>query len=157
MKYTIEDHERAERAVEALFREVAARYDHAAVDTNLPGGPNEEPCLVRLSCSVADTTKVEAIADADMVNLYLGEATWLELVPRRGQPGSISDTVRDVVEAAVAGRFEERVREAKGQVIGSRSTFHLSTGKRFVVVGHNLGANVLFSGRRRTIRYQPYE
>jgi hypothetical protein len=154
MKYTEADHERAERAVEALFREVAARYDHASVQTNLPDPTTHH--VLRLSCSSPGTTKVEAIAGADQVDLYLGEATWLELRPRKREPGSISDAIRQVVEAAVLGRFEERIREAKGQVIGSRSTFQLPSGKRIVSRGHYVGANVLFGGRRRTVRYEPY-
>jgi hypothetical protein len=155
MKYTEEDHEAARRAVEELFREVASRFAHATVRTDLPG-PMGIPSILELSCSLPRTTHVRALPGADQVDLYMGEATWLELRPSRKEPARLMDSIRAVVEAAVAGRFEERVREARGKIIGSKSTIHLLSGRRFVCHGSNLGSNVLFAGHRRTIRYEPY-
>jgi hypothetical protein len=153
--YTQEEHEQAHRAVEELFREVAARFSHATVRTDLPG-PMGMPVILGLSCSLPGTAEIRARAGADQVDLYLGEAAWFELRPNRKRPGAIIETIRDAVDAVVAGRFEERIREARGQVIGSRSTVHLLSGKRMVTSGHNAGANVLFTGHRRTIRYEPF-
>jgi hypothetical protein len=150
-----EDHEATRRAVERLFRDVAARFAHATVHTDLPGPPGGKG-LMELSCSLPGTTHVRALAGADQVDLYLGQATWLELQPSRRNPGKLLESIRGVVEAVVTGRFEERLREHHGRVIGARSTLNRPDRRPIVWRYSNLGSNALFRGRRRTVRYEPY-
>jgi hypothetical protein len=109
MSYTQEQHEASRRSIERLFRDVAARFQHATVRTDLPG-PTGRPGLIELSCSVPGTSHVRALPGADQIDLYLGEKTWLELRPSRRRPGKILDSVRKVVESVVTGTFKERVR-----------------------------------------------
>jgi len=154
MKYSSEEHEATRRSVEELFREVASRFPHATVRTDVPG-PGREG-LIELSCSLPGTTHVRALPGADQIDLYLGEATWLELMPSRRKPGKLLDSVREVVEAVVAGRFEERVREVRGKTIGAKSTVHRPDRKAIVWRYTRLSSNALFRGNRRTIRYKPY-
>jgi hypothetical protein len=108
MEYTQEEHEAMRRAVEVLFREVASRFPHATVRTDLPG-PSGRPGVLELSCSWPGTARVRALAGADQVDLYLGQAKRLELLPSRRKPGQLIDSIRDRVEAVVAGRFKERL------------------------------------------------
>jgi hypothetical protein len=155
MKYAPEEHELMRREVERLFREVASRFDHASVLTDLPKPPGGEG-MMELSCSLPGTSRVSALAGADQVDLYLGKATRLEFFPSRRKPGRLLDSVREVVESVVAGRFEERVREYDGKVIAARSTLNRLDRRPIVWRYSSLSSNALFGGHRRTIRYQPY-
>jgi hypothetical protein len=106
-QYTDEDHEAARRAVEGLFREVASRFPHAHVRTDLPG-PGGRPVILELSCSHPGTARVRALAGADQVDLYLGETKWLEF-PSRRNPHKMLASVRNATEKVVTGNFRERV------------------------------------------------
>ena len=108
MAYSEEQHEAVRRSVEQLFRDVAARFQHAAVRTDLPG-PNELPGLLELSCSLPGTAHVRALPGADRIDLYVGEKTWIELMPSRGHPEKLLAAVEEILESVVAGRFGERV------------------------------------------------
>ena len=107
-KYTAKDHAAARQAVEDLFREVASRFAHARVRTDLPG-PGGRPGILELSCSLPGTARVRALAGADQVDLYLGEAKWLEIFPSRRNPDKMLASVRKAVETVVAGNFKERL------------------------------------------------
>jgi len=80
----------------------------------------------------------------------------LELQPRRRKRGKLIDSVHKVVEAVVAGRFEERLREVDGKVIGAKSTLEPPGAPRIVCRYSNLGSKAVFRGERRTVRYSPY-
>ena len=152
MKYTREQHEAARQSVERLFRDVAARFPHAAVRTDLRG-PLGVPELLELSCSLPGTTHVRALAGADQIDIYLGRTTWLEFLPSRRKPGQLLDSVRRVVESVVAGRFEEKFCELRGKVIASRYIFHRSDRR---AVWRSRVRPIFLPGRRRTVRYKPY-
>jgi hypothetical protein len=153
MTYTLEEHEAARHSVERLFRDVAARFSHAAVRTDLPGPPGGPPELLELSCSLPGTTHVRTIAGADQIDVYLGKTAWLEFLPSRRKPEKLLDSVRRVVEAVVAGRFEEKFCERKGKVIASRYVFHRSDRR----AAWRLHVRPIFlPGHRRTVRYKPY-
>jgi hypothetical protein len=62
LKYTQEQHEAVRGSVEKLFRQVAARYEHATVRNDPPGGPAQRPGMLELSCSLPGTTHVRALA-----------------------------------------------------------------------------------------------
>jgi hypothetical protein len=153
VNYTEEEHEAMRQAVDRLFREVASRFPHAAVRTNVPG-PGGAEGLIELSCSLPETMRLAALAGADQVDLYLGRAIWYEFVTsRRRTSGQVLDAVRGKVEAAVAGRFEEKVCERGVRVVASRHVLH-RPGR---ASAWPLRLRPIFLlGRRRTISYRPY-
>jgi len=109
---------------------------------------------MELTCSLLETRRVAALAGAETINLYLRERIWLELpiTPKRSASG-VLDEVRSNVEAAVAGRFEEKLCVWKGKVVASRYVLH-SSGDRSQ---WPLRLRPIFMpGRRRITRYQPY-
>lgn len=140
------------QAVERMLRDSASKFPHATVRTDVwePGGPP----LMELSCSLPGTMRIQVLAGADQIDLYLGEAIWRELIPtRRRQGDQLVDAARTIVEAALAGRFEEKVCEAGGKIQASRYVLH-RPGKRSP---WPLRLRPIFiPGRRRLIRYAPY-
>jgi hypothetical protein len=107
-RLTAEDHAAARQAVEDLFRDVASRFAHASVRTDLPG-PSSLPEMLELSCSIPGTARARALPGADQVDLYLGETKWLEVIPSRRNPDKMLAAVRKAVESVVTGNFKERL------------------------------------------------
>jgi hypothetical protein len=151
MDYTREDHEAARQSVERLFRDFAARFPHATVRTDLPG-PGREG-LLELSCSLPGTTRVAALAGADQIDVFIGEDTRFEFWRSRRKRGTPLDSVRRVIEAVVAGRFEEKLCELGGKVVASRHIFHSSDRR---AAGRSRMRPIFLPGRRRSVRYTPY-
>jgi len=107
-EYTQEEHEAARRAVEQLFRDVAARFPDATVRNDLPAGPNNLPVGLELRSSVPGTTQVSAVVwAADEVDLYMGDHGWAEIW---GRPDKMPARVRRELERVVTGQYKEWIR-----------------------------------------------
>jgi hypothetical protein len=151
--YTPEEHEAARRVVEQLLRDVASRFPNATVRTDVEEPPGGEG-MMELSSSLPGTMRMAALASAHQIDLYLGETIWYEFMTgRRRESEQVLDAVRTRVEAAVAGRFEEKLCERGGKVIASRYVLH-RPGR---ASAWPLRLRPIFlPGRRRTISYKPY-
>ena len=152
MTYGEEQHELMRRTVEQLFRDVASRFEHASVRTDAPGPAGNN--LPELRCSLPGTASITALPGADQIDLYLGKNTWFEVLPsRRKRPAM--DFVSEVVEAVVAGRFEEHLRGFGGMALGSMAVFHQLGEPSWQ---RSIRARLwrLAPGRKTVIRYRPY-
>jgi hypothetical protein len=142
-------------AVTELFRRIASQHECARFELS-PTGPNAA-LLPRLTCSVRGSAAIAALAGNDQIDLYIGADTWLEMLPRRGNVADLLDRARLVVEAVVAGRFEETLWEARGKVVASRALITLADGSRVKVSGRRLSGSVFLPRpTKRRIRYEPY-
>jgi hypothetical protein len=153
--FTPEQHETVRRSVEQLFREVASRFPNATLRIDLPGASDRQ-VLLELSCSLPGTTHIRALPDAGGIGLHLGEATWLDPRPSRRSLGKPPGIVREVVEAVVAGRFEEHLIDTDGSVIGAKSIIHRYGRNRVVSRYRRLSSGVRSRGQERNVRYAPY-
>jgi hypothetical protein len=92
---------------------------------------------------------------ADQIDLHLGASTWLELMARHRSLAERVDEVRSIVDAVTAGGFQEILWETGGRVTRSRALITLEDGKTIGWLGWYLRLPI--PGRKRRIRYQPYE
>jgi hypothetical protein len=65
--------------------------------------------LPGLACSLPGAATVCALPGEDQIDLYIGEAIWIELIPRRRSAAKRLQEVRAIVDAVAAGDVEETV------------------------------------------------
>jgi len=119
------------REVTDLVSEFASRFDRASMD-----GPTPERgagMRLELSCSAPGTARAVFYPDDDEINVFLAQATWMELFKRKRQEGPERvREVRRILEAVVNGRFEETIWRVKGTTVRSKSVLYAADGEAFL-------------------------
>jgi hypothetical protein len=131
---------------------VAARFNCAEVEIVAASGPRQ----LRLSCSLPETCPIAMIPDPDQVDLFLGQATRVELLGRGQSIEDVVEKIRPLVEAVADGRFEETVWEGFGKTLRSSGMVRGLHGERQVVGRGGWLLGMVWPGRKRHITYEPY-
>lgn len=118
-----------EEVLLSLLEGVASRFSHAKVEVVSEKGPRR----LKLSSSVPETSSITMIPDPGQIDLFMGEATRIELPESKKSVEEVLEEIRAYVEGVAEGRFEEMVWEAGGRTLRSRGVMRGLGGDRDVV------------------------